>query len=262
MSKNNKSNDKNVSVLRKSVRAAIIMLVCGIAGGVCSMLAVTFEDKGIIENLAYVLKISAVYSMPIIYPAVIIALLVISSSRYFKAKRMFKTLNEDDEDKMLEIEHSLNLPSTLLNLCLILSLTLFAVFVETTELSKFSDSVKGIIILAAAVFFIISYIVLFVIMRQCVELVKKINPEKRGDLLDLDFHKKWEESSDEAQKLIMYKAGFKAYKVTNYAMMAVYLICLIAQFAFHVGVMPTIAVSIVWLIMTAVFCTESTRLER
>lgn len=262
MSENNKSNKKNVSVLRKSVQIVVIMLICGIAGYGCGRLAVIFEDKGIIESLADVLKTAAIYSMPIIYPAVIIALLVISSCRYFKAKHMFKTLSEDDEDKMLEIEHSLNLPSMLLSFCLILSLTLFAVFVETIELSKFSDSVKGTIILAASAFFIMSYIVLFVIMRQCVELVKKINPEKRGDLLDLNFHKKWEESSDEAQKLIMYKAGFKAYKVTNYVMMGVYLICLIAQFAFHAGVMPTIAVSIIWLIMTVVFCTESARLER
>ncbi len=262
MSKDDKRNKKKVNVTVKVIRIAIIMFVCGIAGYGCGRIAGIFKNKGIIENLADVLKTAAVYGIPIIYPVVIIALLGISFYKYIKAKRAFSVLTDDDEDRMLDIDHSLSVPNMLLNLCLILSLTLFSLFMETIELSVFSDSIKGIIMLAASVFFIISYIVLFVIARQCVELSKKINPEKQGDLLDLNFNKKWEESSDEAQKLIMYKAGFKAYKVTNYAMMGVYLICLVAQFAFHAGVMPIIVVSIIWLIMTAVFCIESARLEK
>ena len=48
--------------------------------------------------------------------------------------------------------------------------------------------------------------------RFIVELEKKLNPEKKGDVIETNFSKKWEDSCDEAQKMIIYEAGYRAYR--------------------------------------------------
>lgn len=257
-----KENKKRLSIGAKAVIVIVFLFLCGIVGYLFGRLAGFFERTGRTDGLLNILKILTGYGVPVLYPVVMIILLGFCGFRYARAKHIFSTLHEDDEEKLMELERSLNFPMTLLTLCLILNLMFFSIFVEVTEFGTVWEAYGDGIFIGMIIFFLAVYAVLFILTRQCVELVKKINPEKRGDVLDFNFQKKWEESCDEAQKVILYQAGFKAYKVTNYVCMGVYFVCLIAQLLFHAGVMPILAVSAIWLIMTAVFCAEGARLEK
>ncbi|NLT11260.1 MAG: DUF3169 family protein [Clostridiaceae bacterium] len=77
------------------------------------------------------------------------------------------------------------------------------------------------------------------------------NPEKQGSVLDLQFFRKWESSSDEAQKQLMYKAGYRAFCTANLASVCIWTIALLAQLFFGTGVFPVVCICAVWLALNA-----------
>lgn len=257
-----RGNKKKMSVGAKAAIWAAVGILCGVCGFGFGKLIRMFENSGGAENLKEAVKTAAVYVTPFLYLAVMPALFIIAGCRYAAVNRAYKRLGEDDEDRMMELEHKLNLPATLMNVCMILNFMFFSIVAEIIEFGNVSETFGKVLTIVTAILFVGSYVVLVIISRKCLMLVKKMNPEKRGDLLDMNFHKKWEESCDEAQKIIMYKAAYKAFKVTNYSCLALWLVCVLAQFVFHAGVFPVICVSAVWLIMISVYCAETSRLEK
>ena len=54
-----------------------------------------------------------------------------------------------------------------------------------------------------------------ILQQKCVDSAKKTNPEKTASVYDTKFHKKWMDSCDEAEKIMLGKCAFKAYAATN-----------------------------------------------
>lgn len=54
-----------------------------------------------------------------------------------------------------------------------------------------------------------------VIQQKCVDSAKKTNPEKTVSVYDIKFQKKWMDSCDEAEKIMIGKCAFRAFTVTN-----------------------------------------------
>lgn len=53
------------------------------------------------------------------------------------------------------------------------------------------------------------------IQQKCVDSAKKTNPEKTVSVYDIKFQKKWMDSCDEAEKIMIGKCAFRASTVTN-----------------------------------------------
>lgn len=258
----NKNDRKKMSVRTKALIYIAIMVLCGAAGYVFGRLAKRAELSLDIEGIKAAVKTAAVYAVPALYVILMTSLTVVACCIYAKTARAYKSLGKDDEDEMLRLENRLNTPVTILNICTILNLLFFSLMAEIIEFGDVSKPLSRILSAGGMILFILVYLMIFIMSRKCIELFKHMNPEKQGDLLDLNFQKKWEESHDEAQKMMMYKSAFKAFKAANYSCMVLWLICLMAQFVFRTGVLPVICVSAIWLIMTAVYCFESIKLEK
>lgn len=54
-----------------------------------------------------------------------------------------------------------------------------------------------------------------IIQQKSVDCVKIMNPEKTASVYDMKFQKKWLETCDEAEKIIVGKCAFKAFNITN-----------------------------------------------
>ena len=124
-----------------------------------------------------------------------------------------------------------------------------------------ADKILGINSVIAVAVFLISLVFFIVIQRSTVELEKKINPEKRGEALDFNFQKEWENSFDEAEKSIACKAGYKSFKVTNATCGVLWLLCIIGQIVFKIGIAPILFVTIIWLVSTLTYQLEAMKLE-
>lgn len=264
MAKEN-NGGKGMKNLSNGAKIAILLgmgFISGVLGFLIGKIMKALEKSGSIESIRDGLKSAAVVSVPVLAVISVTVIFTVAIYRYNKAVRTLKTIGEDDEDKLSEVEHSLDLPVTLLNVWTILDMLFLALSVEILVYSGIDGLLKKVFEVSAVAFFIITYAVMFALTRKYIELVKKMNPEKQGDLLDMNFHKEWEDSCDEAQKLIIYKAAYKAFKTANYTCICLWVVCLIAQLAFNAGVLPVICVSAIWLVLTVSYSVESAKLEK
>ena len=55
-----------------------------------------------------------------------------------------------------------------------------------------------------------------IIQQKSVDCVKIMNPEKTASVYDMKFQKKWLETCDEAEKIIVGKCAFKAFNIDVY----------------------------------------------
>ena len=95
-----------------------------------------------------------------------------------------------------------------------------------------------------------------------VDLEKEMNPSKRGSVYDAKFRDKWEESCDELEKMIIYKSAYKAYKTTALTCVILWIVTATLSIAFKTGPLPSIAVTVIWLVQTVSYCREAIKLER
>lgn len=94
-----------------------------------------------------------------------------------------------------------------------------------------------------------------------VDLTKRMNPKMKGSVYDFKFHEKWEESCDEAEKMTIYKAAYKAFRTVNSLCAGIWVVLAVGSFVFHFGPLPMVLLTVIWLTMNAVYYSESMRLE-
>jgi hypothetical protein len=180
--------------------------------------------------------------------------LVICAVLYFKAKGIANGWDGESEEAPEKADRLLSHYVILTNVLMILSWLLFALFVWGTA----AEADPGF---AFIILFVVSNIALIFIQRVAVQLVKKINPEKQGEVLDLHFQKEWVSSMDEMEKVMLYKASYKAFRATTITCMALWIVCIIGELAFSWGLIPAVLVTIIWLVSTLAFQIEAFRLE-
>lgn len=100
------------------------------------------------------------------------------------------------------------------------------------------------------------------LQQKMIDFQKTMNPEKRGSVYDLNFRKKWEESCDELEKLMIYKASYKAYKAAMTSCAAAFIIVMLSSLLFGYGPLPSTAIGIIWLIVAMTYCREAIRLGK
>ena len=101
-----------------------------------------------------------------------------------------------------------------------------------------------------------SLVVSIILTQKVVNFAKELNPEKQGSVYDINFGKKWLNSSDEAEKFVMYKSSYTSMKATSYTCMGLWLFCLIGMMSFGFGVLPLVMVVVIWLVQTSAYCLQ------
>ena len=116
--------------------------------------------------------------------------------------------------------------------------------------------------MAAAGIFVAGNLAQLKQQQLMVDLEKEMNPSKRGSVYDAKFRDKWEESCDELEKVIIYKSAYKAYKTTALTCIVLWVVTATLSIAFKTGPLPSIAVTVIWLVQTVSYCREAMKLER
>ena len=114
--------------------------------------------------------------------------------------------------------------------------------------------------------FFLSYVVNIAIIvkmqQKQIDFEKVLNPEKRGSVYDTKFVEKWEESCDERERLMIYKSSYKAFKITNRACVAIWVILILINTTWNVGIMPVLIITIIWAILICSYSIEAMKLEK
>lgn len=92
-----------------------------------------------------------------------------------------------------------------------------------------------------------------IIQQKVVDITKIMYPEKTASVYDLKFQKKWVDSCDEAEKIMIGRCAFEAFKVTNSVCGALSIILAISALMFDIGFLPSFVVCLIWLVNQCVY---------
>lgn len=257
MDKRNKKNSgtKNLVIFIAIMIGSMILGFCvGAAIAYLKKNGVDFD--GMTEYVrGYVMGV-----LPWFYIGISVVAAGLSIGIYILYSRRAAEWDGEDEDKIAQIEEGLGVPVGIANAMTIINCLLFSMHVWDSLCADETPG-GGYKALGIAVF-LLNYIWIVAVSRLTVELEKKINPEKKGDILEMNFQRKWEESCDEAQRNIIYEAGFRAYRAGTKACTTIWLVTFIAMFMFDTGLLPVFVVCIIWFVMLISYTVESGKLER
>lgn len=83
---------------------------------------------------------------------------------------------------------------------------------------------------------------------------------QNADPMSAKFQTDWEKTSDEAEKYMMYRAGFRSYQMMGRTIIAAFTVCLIVQMFTPIGILPFLVLSVLWAVHTFTYikgCRES-----
>lgn len=252
---------------RKALKLYIpILIVCGFFGAIIGFISA----RNGVQTSADMLGHTVSEILYLISPyAVMFAILLPSAWAlmvYRSAVKLYvksEEAGDDGEEEILETffdeaERKMSFSMAVLSVGTVVGMMFFGITLSQAE--RQIDQRPTIYMISVAVFVLGNFIATRLSQLQ-IDMVKRMNPSKRGSVYDLNFHKKWEESCDEAEKLVIYRASHKAFRGTCLACSAGWIILSLGSFIFDYGPLPVIVISAVWISMIIIYYRESIRLE-
>ena len=275
MRENNKAENnkkENKAALKKFIPMLIVCAVIGgITGGISSFIGYSDFSGSIVEAALLIVNMVSPWAVIILGVLSFIVCWVI----YRKARAMYEGAltsakvtgepeesgesGEPDEQIIEAVEDKLSQGMFILSVIMIVQMLFFGIMMA--DLENIADSSFALAMAAAGVF-VAGNLAQLKQQQLMVDLEKEMNPSKKGSVYDAKFRDKWEESCDELEKIIIYKSAYKAYKTTALTCVILWIVTATLSIAFKTGPLPSIAVSIIWLVQTVSYCREAMKLER
>ena len=125
-----------------------------------------------------------------------------------------------------------------------------------------SGNCAGALFLAGIIGFLTIMIEAVIFQQKCVDTTKKMNPEKTASVYDMKFQKKWMESCDETEKIMIGKCAFKAYAATNTVCSILSIVLAVCALVFGIGFLPSLVVCLIWIVNQSVYCKEALKYSK
>lgn len=251
-------NDREIKKanLKALPKFILIMVASLILGGVVGYLAARCGLDALSGSLKAAGDVFGIRVAPWLMLAVAVIMPVISIPLYRRAKKLLGTWDGEDEAVSDAIDGLLAIVIWITGAALIVSYFLIAAS-YSGGFAMFHSAEKTVPLFVSMGAFIGIMIEAVLIQQKCVDAAKKTNPEKTASVYDVNFHKKWMDSCDEAEKLVIGKCAFKAYCATNTACTLLAIVLAISALIFGIGFLPSLVVCAVWIINHTVYCMEA-----
>lgn len=247
---------------RKSLPKFILfMIICLVIGGVVGYLAARFSLNTLSGTLRSAGSFFGTYIAPGLLIAVAVIMPVIVAPFYQKAKKLLKSWNGENEEISDAIESKVSFILWLSNAALIISDFLIAAC-YSGGLDTFEGSFETTLTFIGVVAFIGIICETIILQQKSVDLIKKMNPEKTASVYDMKFQQKWMDSCDEAEKLLIGKCAFKAYRSTNMTCGTLAIILACSALIFDIGFLPSFCVCLIWIINQTSYSREAARFAK
>lgn len=235
---------------KKQIRLFIVVVACaGFIGGLLGFLGCKLyeivEETGELPSVLLQIRENFTFLARILTYVFATVLLGYSHFAFRKAKKGFLTWDGDSETVIEDVEKNLSKGLAGCNLNYIVSFICFGI--GTSQMVRW-QSVQAIWYLVyGGSFIVLTFCNLFQ-QRSCINLDKRINPEKRASVFDLKFRKKWMESCDEAEKRMIYEAAYHAFVAVHYTSYVMLLIIVVVGMFFEIGLISYLAVGVICLV--------------
>ena len=95
------------------------------------------------------------------------------------------------------------------------------------------------------------------LQKKIVDLLRIMNPEKKGSAYDFKFHEVWYRSCDEAERIQIGNASYKAYRVTNVLCCILIVLFVCIGTVFEIGLLPIVIPAVSCGVMNLVYGFEA-----
>ncbi|NLD20326.1 MAG: DUF3169 family protein [Clostridiales bacterium] len=240
-----------------------VMIVGAIVGGIIGFLTQYLPSKFSLD-LTDLLPQLMVKANPFILILIFVICGVLTLAHYNKAKSMYKQWDGEDEYYMNDLE--MHISKTMLILTIGSIAGLFGLGIQVYAISggiHHDESVSQVISGTVILFLYVALCLFFVFcQKKAVDLLKIINPEKKGSIYDKKFSEKWIEHCDEAERMNIYKSAYAAYKFMNVFLVVLWAVTAFAVLMYGIGLLAMTLVSVSWLAMNLVYCLKSMKMEK
>lgn len=257
------NKQKAQHVLRTIIIFIVLMVLCYIGGFYVGKISAHIRQMDLdilaMKELVYELLSSVI---PAIYAGINILFFLAGYLLLFQYARRIKGWDGEDDQYIKTVENGFSAINNLAGIVMIVNLLLFAIciFLGTRD-GVTRETNNQMFMVSNAV--LIPALVLYVLMQALiVKYVKRINPEKKGNILALNFQKVWMASCDEAEQMILFRAGYKAFRAVNVACVACFVILLVLETVLQAGLVPIVLVGVIWLTNALAFVRESKKLDK
>lgn len=232
----------------------LILFVSVIFGGVLGFAAGWVGHDNISEVIATAVTNGLTAAAPWALLGTSVISLAVILWLYRSAKALFTGWDGEDDDTMDRADEKLNWALMLTASQFVLDMFFF------TAAESGASPLGGIM---GVLFFLVSVFTLVFAQQKIVDLTRRMNPEKKGSVYDMNFRKKWIESCDEAERKQIGQAAYKAYTVVSTVCPILWVALLMLSYAFHIELlMPTFVVCFIWLLLQVSYCLECIRLGK
>lgn len=239
----------------------LVMVAAAILGGVGGFLCAKYG----VDALSGGLQAGAAFFGSRIAPWLLLALAAalpaVVVPRCKKARSQLRAWDGESEEIPEAVDRSVSGSIWLSGAALVLAFFLIAAS-YSGGFAMFEDTRATLrVFLSIGAFFAVLIEVLL-IQQKCVDAAKQMSPEKQGSVYDMRFQKKWLDSCDEAERLVIGKCAFSAYRATNAVCAALAGVLAIGALLFETGFLPALTVCAIWLVNLTAYCREARRYSR
>ena len=210
-----------------AIKFILITVVSGICGAVLSFL-LSFQQESLVSAIQSVSRMLG-SALPALHLSV--CLFLSGMSVFFTSKLRRQIARSNPQNHCTEIL-TINTLSVILNFFFL-------------GVSFVYQNPRHILISAAAA-------LLFLTLNTWVEvshvnMVKRMNPRfEKVDPLSFRFSSQWESQCDEAQKLGMYRAAFRSFRISQLGFLGAFAVCAFIQLFYPLGLMPFLLIAVFW----------------
>ncbi len=250
--------------LRRSILIFIgVMVLCFIGGYISGMISGRIRRAGLnIGTIKEIIYGGLTAVIPILYVGINVIFFVFSYVLLGKYIRQAKVWDGEDEVYIKAVENGFSDICSIGGIIMILNFMLFATCLFLGTRDGVTGEIQDQIYLLSMSTLIISLILFSVQQALILKHIKRVNPEKKGNLFTLNFYKTWMASCDEAQKMIVYRSGYKAYLAVNIACLICYCVLLVLEIVLQTGLVPIVMIGGIWLVNAIAFAGENKKLDQ
>lgn len=241
---------------------ALIMIGAGIVGMLVGISAALIEEVSLpMDEIFERMRNLMVYVIPVLAVLLNIVIFSICFIWLKKIDQLYQNWDGEDEEADRIMDQGLDRVNATSTIFMIVIMFLYGA--EFFFFNRGEFSVTNLILFAVtSIVFMIGLFGGVTILKKSVNYAKLLNPEKRGSIYDLNFTKKWEDSSDEREMFTRYKAGYQAYKTTQITCMILWVLFLFMEGAFKTGLLPMLITTVLWLVCTISYIAAANKLEK
>ncbi len=242
----NSTNKKKITI------RFFLYILGGAALGACLCFGILYVEtpftKLVTDFYTGLLAYAPWITMPIGLAAILFSYVPLAKAK--KRIADWNGWNDDTDDTFYrQTERLLNVS---LRISILGSMVLFMAIALLT-IATYGKHMSVYLFFVCMLCFLFCMIFLAFLQRKAVEQLRILNPEKKGDALELHFRKKWMESLDEQERLATYAASYKAFSSLNIVFFVLYILMILLVPFFSIGFLPFLCVGCMWLIPYGVY---------